>query len=252
MGGVLKTITFKAFLVGTASLAVAFVLIVALVTLLGERFETSMWISAVLGSYGIGSTVSFYLFRQSEQYRAALFDLADTHEQLADAHRLLAERACRDSMTGMYNRAAFMDRLEKAAARKESGALLIVDADHFKAINDGFGHQAGDRALLAIAGAIDNAFGGHGFTGRLGGEEFGVFLLGADLARATAIAERIRLDVSTCAAARSEPFGSSLSVSIGVEAVGGDWMVEDAVRVADKRLYAAKVGGRNRVMALAA
>ncbi|MFZ1680461.1 MAG: GGDEF domain-containing protein [Rhizobiaceae bacterium] len=237
---------------GTASLAVAVVLIVALVNLFGERFETSMWVSAVLGSYGVGSTVSFYLFRQTEQYRAALFDLADTHEQLADAHRLLAERACRDSMTGMYNRAAFMDRLGKQAARKESGALLIVDADHFKAINDTYGHQAGDRALLAIAGAIDTAFGGHGFTGRLGGEEFGVFLIGADLARATAIAERIRRAVENSGFSRDEPEGSALSVSIGVEAVSSAWSVEDAVRVADNRLYAAKLAGRNRVMALAA
>lgn len=185
----MRTVIIKAFLVGTVSLGVAMALIFSLVNLLGERFEASMFISAVLGSYGIGSTVSGYLFVQSARYRQALIDLADTHHQLTYAHRLLAERVRRDGMTGMLNRTTFVAELEKYAENREPGALLIIDADHFKVINDSYGHLAGDAALLSIVEAITVATDERAAAARLGGEEFGVFLAGDDMRAALRAAE---------------------------------------------------------------
>lgn len=207
-----------------------------------------MFISAVLGSYGIGSTVSGYLFVQSARYRQALIDLADTHHQLTYAHRLLAERVRRDGMTGMLNRTTFVAELEKYAENREPGALLIIDADHFKVINDSYGHLAGDAALLSIVEAITVATDERAAAARLGGEEFGVFLAGDDMRAALRAAERIRRAV---AAIDFRPNGTGrvpLSVSIGMEILRGDWTVEAAIRNADRRLYEAKATGRDRVV----
>ena len=245
----MRTIVVKSFLVGTASLAVALALIFSLVHLFGERFEASMFVSAVLGSYGIGSTVSGYLFVQSARYRQALLDLADTHRQLTDAHTMLAERARRDGMTGMLNRTSFMSGLQARAERRACGALLIIDADRFKAINDVHGHMAGDEALVAIVAAIRAVTDEHILAARLGGDEFGICLDGVDAEAAIRSAEIIRRSV---ASTYFRPDGNRrlpLSVSIGIEMFGGDWSVEIAVRNADRRLYEAKAAGRNCVVA---
>lgn len=245
----MRTIVFKAFLVGTAALATALVLIITLVTAFGEQFETSMWVSAVVGSYGIGSTVSGYLFVQSMRYRTALLDLADTHKQLKEAHGLLADRARRDGMTGMLNRAAFLGDVEAAACRRATGALMIIDADRFKAINDTYGHMTGDAALLSIVAAIRESIRAADPAGRLGGEEFAVFMRDVTPTIALAAAERIRAAVAALGFFPNGRERLDLSVSIGLELVSGAWAVSDALRNADRRLYQAKADGRNRVVA---
>lgn len=110
-------------------------------------------------------------------------------EQNSDrASRLLAFISF-DALTGILNRSFFVDRIR---AEDKDGALLIVDADRFKSINDSFGHYSGDIALVQIANAIDVSTPQPGFVGRLGGEEFGVFIPGADLRQARHIAEDVR------------------------------------------------------------
>ena len=96
-------------------------------------------------------------------------ELATAHAELARAHAMLAEQAIRDPMTGLLNREAFFDRLKSAADATHRGLLLIIDADHFKAINDTYGHESGDRALVEIASAIARGATTDALVGRIGG-----------------------------------------------------------------------------------
>src|SRR5215217_4740592 len=140
--------------------------------------------------------------------------------ELAIAKHDLTILASTDSLTQVLNRGAFTvivdSYLQKvqAAHFSQTGALLVVDVDHFKAINDRFGHDRGDAALRLIAQSIRGAVRDIDLVGRIGGEEFGVFLPGSNSADATSIAERIRASI---AAVDFQPHGQPepLSVSVG-------------------------------------
>lgn len=124
--------------------------------------------------------------------------------------------------------------------------MLIIDADNFKSVNDHFGHDRGDEALIAIAKAIKDMLREPDLVGRLGGEEFGVFLPGASREQAELVAERIRQNVT---AARFTPNGHThpLSVSVGGAVFEKELPFAELFRLADQQLYAAKQSGRNRV-----
>lgn len=154
-----------------------------------------------------------------------------------------------DSLTACLNRGAFTSRVSTLLAqrgRDTNGALLMIDADNFKAINDLFGHDAGDEALTIIARSIRTTLRAGDLVGRMGGEEFGVYLPDVDQRSAEAVAERIRRSVNLAIFA---PAGKqrSLSVSIGGVAFDGSASFSDLFRIADQRLYGAKQTGRNRV-----
>jgi diguanylate cyclase (GGDEF)-like protein len=138
--------------------------------------------------------------------------------------------------------------LEGSRRRTDRGALLIIDADHFKKINDSYGHLTGDRALLDIAAAISTGVRAGDVLGRIGGEEFGAFLVGASDEEAIRVAERIRREVE---AIRFQPIDGRLlplTVSIGGTPCGSDANVSELMRAADQRLYEAKNRGRNRAI----
>ena len=172
--------------------------------------------------------------------------------ELAIAHDELVNIASTDSLTSCLNRRAFTalveGYLERVANRPEGaeGALLIVDIDHFKKINDTFGHDRGDDALRAIAGAIRTSVREIDLVGRLGGEEFGVFLPGLSVASTTGVAERIRLAIRDTIFA---PGGRrhKLSASIGGATFNHAASYAELYNTADKLLYAAKRNGRNRI-----
>jgi diguanylate cyclase len=129
---------------------------------------------------------------------------------------------------------------------KREGALLIIDVDHFKNVNDSFGHDCGDEALKIIAQAIKGVVREIDLVGRIGGEEFSVFLPGTDPNRTQLVAERIRAAVSTV---EFYPTGNrcDLSVSVGGAIYDREATFSELFRQADQRLYAAKQNGRNRV-----
>jgi len=166
---------------------------------------------------------------------------------LTDAER----RAQTDPLTGVLNRRSLLERLDAACLRSRARglpiAVLFIDLDHFKLINDSFGHQAGDACLRAIIGPIHSELRQSDVIGRFGGEEFVVLLSGADAAAARPIAERILERVATV---RVEGFGQpiSLTCSIGVAASDtlGVWG-EQLINRADAAVYAAKRAGRNQV-----
>jgi diguanylate cyclase (GGDEF)-like protein len=170
--------------------------------------------------------------------------------QLEIVNRELEELATTDDLTSSLNRGAFTAavdrRLNDTGGKARHGALLVLDVDHFKRINDNFGHDQGDVALRLLAQIIRGAVRKDDQVGRLGGEEFGVLLPGASLTDATEVAERIRRSV---AAAVFEPNGVRwpLAVSVGGAAYHDQVNFADLFRIADKRLYEAKAQGRNCV-----
>jgi diguanylate cyclase (GGDEF)-like protein len=158
-----------------------------------------------------------------------------------------------DPLTGLPNRRGFVTRALGAmtAARRHGGACAVVmlDLDRFKAINDGFGHPAGDAVLRGTALAITQAVRGSDVAGRLGGEEFALLLPGEDVDGAARLAERLRAVVAAGVAHPAGP-GSRVTFSAGIAGLdpgGAEDGLEAALAAADRALYAAKAGGRDRV-----
>jgi diguanylate cyclase (GGDEF)-like protein len=176
-----------------------------------------------------------------------MFYQALRHQQLKHLNAQLDILASIDWLTDCLNRRAFTAKAtERLNGAEATGTLLVIDADHFKAVNDRFGHEAGDEALQLMARTIRSTVRETDFVGRLGGEEFGVFLAGADFTAALVMAERIRFAVSRLHFA---PNGEShaLSVSIGGAAAVPGSGFTDLLRMADQQLYGAKAAGRNRI-----
>jgi diguanylate cyclase (GGDEF)-like protein len=169
-------------------------------------------------------------------------------ERLATMQRDLMQLASLDSLTGIFNRRAFFERSEEARAQLPASgklAVLMLDIDHFKRVNDVHGHAMGDRAIREVASLVSNT---GEIVGRLGGEEFAVLLPGRDLAAGMETAERLRREVM---AARVQADGKTvtLTCSFGVSEGQPDESVDDLLRRADMALYAAKAAGRNRAVA---
>jgi diguanylate cyclase (GGDEF)-like protein len=163
-----------------------------------------------------------------------------------------------DALTGVYNR-RYMDRRlaeEIARARRQSYSIscLYIDIDHFKLVNDQFGHQAGDDVLREVASRIKAELRMSDALGRFGGEEFVVLLIDADLESASIVAQRIRASVADQAFLLAEGQGLAVTVSIGVAALPDferepaiEDMAQQLVAQADAALYQAKQNGRNQV-----
>lgn len=173
--------------------------------------------------------------------------------QLAIAHNELMVLASTDALTSCFNRHAFMTLVERYLDRMEDqktgaqAALLVIDIDHFKQINDTYGHESGDLALSSVASAIKASVREFDVVGRIGGEEFGVLLPGASQDRAAIIAERIRTNVFETELHLAGEM-RKVSVSVGGVAFTTDRNASELLRIADQRLYAAKRAGRNRVL----
>lgn len=164
----------------------------------------------------------------------------------------LADLASRDALTRLLNRNGLDELLRRHFAMRETQpvTLLQIDVDHFKRVNDEHGHAAGDRVLQAVASALSAHVRGSDFVARVGGEEFVIGCIGGASASAQALAERVRQGVDALRipmpGAGAQPVQCTVSVGVSREFASLDrW--EAAWREADKALYAAKQGGRNRV-----
>lgn len=166
----------------------------------------------------------------------------------ADKSNTLAELSIRDALTGVYNRrfmTAFLQRELDAARRSKSRIyVMMLDIDHFKRVNDTFGHEFRDHVLLACVQAIKGALRKCDVLVRYGGEEFVIILLPQMSAKAGEIAERIRQMVS----ALRFHYAISITVSIGITASRLNDTTEGILNRADRCLYKAKQNGRNRVV----
>jgi len=193
----------------------------------------------------------------NEQLERSVIDrtkqLRTAMAQLGEANVQLREYSQRDPLTGVYNRRHFREAFEQALdARKDHGrplALLLLDLDHFKRINDTYGHLAGDDCLHFAARSMEDVVVPRGgLVARFGGEEFVAVLPGSDPQEALQVAEAVRLRIQQTPVSTA---GHSirLSASIGVHTVpnGHQATPEDVIRIADEALYRAKDDGRNCV-----
>ena len=156
-----------------------------------------------------------------------------------------------DFLTGILNRRAILDRLKQEISRagRDHGSLSVgmLDIDHFKNINDTYGHQAGDEALVAFTRCIQGGLREYDCVGRYGGEEFLVIAPRAIGRDAESLYERLRARIAGAEIATNA--GTvSLTVSIGVAPGTGQSSVDALLAAADAALYRAKAGGRNRVV----
>lgn len=165
----------------------------------------------------------------------------------------LAWHASTDALTGASNRRHFMEQVEVELARAKRNGLpvsvIVMDIDFFKAINDEYGHQAGDAVLKSMVAQVSESLRPHDLIGRIGGEEFMVLLPDTPHASAATFAERVRQRIASMSVAVDDAIIYT-TVSIGVAEFGRDGASVDQVfKVADERLYQAKHAGRNCVIA---
>ena len=183
---------------------------------------------------------------------AKQFDVAfgELREQLSDERARLAHLAVHDSLTGLPNRVLFIEQLQRALApsgrRRASIALLFVDVDHFKDVNDRYGHSVGDRLLVAIAQRLRESVRPGDTAARLGGDEFVVLCedLRGDEDEAVAVAERIRVALAEPVTVTDLVIETGASIGVAVASSGDD--PEVVLSHADGAMYAAKQAGRGR------
>jgi diguanylate cyclase (GGDEF)-like protein len=164
-----------------------------------------------------------------------------------------------DQLTGVFNRRGFVERavlaISQARRSQITIAILMFDLDHFKAVNDGYGHAAGDAVLRNFASVLSARRRSGDLVGRLGGEEFAVMLFDSTIAQAACVADRLRIDVSL---AVQHPGGADkrITVSGGIALVplvsDPETALFQAISAADQGLYVAKETGRDQIMSSAA
>jgi diguanylate cyclase (GGDEF)-like protein len=162
----------------------------------------------------------------------------------------LSEQALRDPLTGVDNRRALFTHLREllsAPMPAQPHALLLVDLDHFKRVNDNHGHPAGDAVLVTVAAKLGQTLGERGNLARLGGEEFAIVLSAAGRDVALDLADELRDAVAEVAIPKTVEPGQ-VTASIGVALFDGQGSLDDWMRAVDRALYAAKARGRNCVV----
>jgi diguanylate cyclase (GGDEF)-like protein len=202
---------------------------------------------SVIGNPGAGADWAALLLAMT-MIAVVVYTLRERADKLL---HVLEDQALADPLTGLANRRSFDDQLARAGVRarrkQESLALLTIDLDHFKAINDTWGHTVGDQALQAVAQAMEAVAREEDLAARLGGDEF-VMLLRADVVGARRVAEALRTAVSEVTTLPGGP--PSLSIGVAVLPDDAD-TVEELVKASDAALYEAKSAGRDRVASLA-
>jgi two-component system cell cycle response regulator len=200
---------------------------------------------------------------QADDYLIKPFNLEELRARLQSGQRIielqaalalkqqeLSHQATHDSLTGIWNRSAILDILDREIARsrdsKKSLCVALSDIDHFKRVNDTYGHAAGDAVLMEVALRMQSALRHYDAIGRYGGEEFIVVMPGLDHVRALRLAERLRVQVA------EQPYNVMntpvyVSVSTGVAVNNNAECIEPLLQAADEALYRAKARGRNCV-----
>jgi len=176
--------------------------------------------------------------------------IVSLHNELLQAQREMEKLARQDYLTSSLNRRAIIERIKEEISRssreKASFSLAMLDIDHFKQVNDEYGHSIGDGVLIECINRLQSVVRDYDMLGRFGGEEFLVFIPGTESSQAEEICERIRSAVATTP---FEVLGTSISitVSLGCTTWKQDLSTDDLIRLADNALYRAKEKGRNRV-----
>jgi diguanylate cyclase (GGDEF)-like protein len=237
-----RDVLFSSLVITVVSMACAVVL-TACVT---HSTKRAMDLAALRNAAEIAAVIAFFIS----------YPVIDAIRHILKGKRSIERLAMTDDLTGLANRRAFFAAAERSIAEIDGVAvpptLLIVDLDHFKRVNDVYGHRAGDQALQAAAQALARSVRDDvDFVGRLGGEEFVVLLDAADAETARRAAESGRAAIAAMRV--PTPNGEiAVTASIGyTPLVAGD-SVSNALQRADEALYVAKRAGRNQIASLAA
>ncbi len=210
----------------------------------GQPMEVSLGVAALLFIGVLIQAGNAMSAAQADNFRLAY--------RLESARQRAEQMAHTDDLTGLENRRAFFDQGQVLASYCERNGLplsvVMIDADHFKQINDRFGHAIGDAVLRRLAEQLKESRRKSDVCGRIGGEEFAMLLPDTSLGEAMVLAERL---CRACAASPMQIDGEVVinTVSIGVASEG--YAIESLLRCADEALYQAKAAGRNRVVAWA-
>lgn len=204
------------------------------------------------------------LLQLNEQFSKALEENAALKENLVSANNQISELNDRvdvatrssltDPLTGLGNRAAFDRRIREARQLMERSSipttLVLLDIDHFKAVNDTYGHAIGDEVLKVLARTIDDHSRETDFSARYGGEEFAAVLLGTQLIEGRRMAERLReaIAVMDLGEKVTEAGLTAITASFGVAEIAAGTTGQAWIELTDKALYRAKANGRNRVV----
>ena len=200
------------------------------------------------------------LKRETDQRKARERELERLMAQLREANKKLEALSFQDGLTLIANRRRFDEVLalewRRAVRRQGSVSLILCDIDAFKPYNDGYGHQQGDECLFQVAQALaQQVYRAGDLVARYGGEEFAVILPNTDIRGAEAVAEKLRCTVETLGLPHAySPYGQVITLSLGVATVTPRSQddITAFINQADRALYEAKRGGRNRVKSCAA
>ncbi|WP_051560553.1 GGDEF domain-containing protein [Marinobacterium jannaschii] len=192
------------------------------------------------------------LLRQRNRLTQSLMEInGQLEDKVAERTRELKILASTDSLTGLYNRAEFTTRAKAAMnqAKRQSGSLClaIIDLDHFKRINDRYGHTSGDQVLKEVARCLQSHFRSYDIVGRYGGEEFSVILPDTSLEQAVAAVDKVRLVVAKRQLEIDSGQQLNISMSAGIAALEYQDDLVTLIKKADHHLYQAKANGRNQV-----
>jgi diguanylate cyclase (GGDEF)-like protein len=223
-------------------------------TELGDVILTDL--NSTNGTYCDGKRLSRHFLRDGDKIQVGStcilkFSFQDSVEEAF--HQQQYESATRDGLTNIFNKKFFMDQLQKdfsyAYRHNEPASLILFDIDHFKSVNDTFGHPAGDMVLKKLAKRVAGAVRTEDIFARIGGEEFAIFLRQLDEKRSYVLAERVRRTVEIYKFIW-EDTRLKITISLGIATLRDKNYadVETFIQAADAYLYQAKDSGRNRVV----
>ncbi len=186
--------------------------------------------------------------RKEEKLAKRRAEMEKMNEQLLKSNEVFKQKAEKDSLTNLYNHEYILALLRKEVQQQHHEpkglAVMMLDIDYFKRVNDTYGHQAGDKVLIKVAGIIQGCIGEENYAGRYGGEEFLVILRREQTEEsAFAVAAMVKDNISKCVFENNE---LHVTISIGVTLFQGE-SAHELLKRADKLLYQAKCNGRNRI-----
>ncbi|MCF8208950.1 MAG: diguanylate cyclase [Rhodoferax sp.] len=243
------------FIVMQSLISVATLIIIAFISLRLQRPFTLPIFRLIDVIRGISQTKNYavsVVANQNDEFKSLYTHFNDMLTEIKERDKLLSRLATTDPLTGLANRRHAMDTMEtmvmRACRKREYFGLVMFDIDHFKRINDHYGHPVGDTVLKAVSAIMARTAREYDLVARIGGEEFLVLCDNSDLETTRMIAERMRVEIENAVIPLDADKSLSVTVSAGVFAQipsteGTDWLL----KTADLALYHAKETGRNQV-----
>ncbi len=166
-------------------------------------------------------------------------------KSIVSRSKAVESRMRRDPLTNLLNNGQFMTSAGAVLAEGRPSSLVLIDIDHFKTVNDTFGHPIGDRVLVGLAEVLSDSLRSEDHVGRIGGEEFAIAMVGANQEQSKSVVDRLRTVFTSIQFQAEDGSSFSCSFSAGVSDLRNS--VKESIRFADEALYTAKRNGRDRV-----